>query len=397
MICFVAPEGDLAEPLAVRVNVGKGQYALHVEEKEWIYRIALSMLKGIGPVNARNLVAYCGGVEAIFTDRKLKNTLSKVPGIGPKLMASITDKKILPAAEKELAYVRKHKLRMLFYLDAEYPSRLKQAEDAPVLLFVKGTADLDTQHMVSIVGTRTPTEQGKRLCVELVEGLKESNATIVSGLAYGIDITAHRAALRNDLPTIGCVAHGMDKLYPGEHAATAKEMLEQGALVTEVPSDGAFAPGNFPARNRIIAGLSDCTIVVESAPKGGSLITADIANSYDREVFAFPGRPTDPRSEGCNMLIQRNQAALVTNARDVLRMMEWLPRKKKAPVQAALFSELLPDEQTLVDIIKAKGKIAIDDLCVASKMTQGKTAGLLLNLEFSGVVRSLPGKVYALN
>jgi DNA processing protein len=233
--------------------------------------------------------------------------------------------------------------------------------------------------------------------VELVEGLKESGATIVSGLAYGIDITAHRAALRNDLPTIGCVAHGMDKLYPGEHAATAKEMLVQGALVTEVPSDGAFAPGNFPARNRIIAGLSDCTIVVESAPKGGSLITADIANSYDREVFAFPGRPTDPRSEGCNMLIQRNQAALITNARDVLRLMDWLPRKKKAPVQAALFSELLPEEQTLVDIIKAKGKIAIDDLCVASKMSQGKTAGHLLNLEFSGVVRSLPGKVYALN
>jgi DNA processing protein len=384
-------------PFAKRVNVAKDQYALHVDEIQWIHRIALSMLKGIGPVNARNLVAYCGGVEAIFTDKKLKNTLAKVPGIGPKLIASITDKKVLPAAEKELVYVRKHKLSMLFYLDADYPNRLKQAEDAPVLLYVKGKADLDAQHMVSIVGTRTPTEQGKRLCVELVEGLKESGATIVSGLAYGIDITAHRAALRNDLPTIGCVAHGMDKLYPGEHAATAKEMLVQGALVTEVPSDGAFAPGNFPARNRIIAGLSDCTIVVESAPKGGSLITADIANSYDREVFAFPGRPTDPRSEGCNMLIQRNQAALITNARDVLRLMDWLPRKKKAPVQAALFSELLPEEQTLVDIIKAKGKIAIDDLCVASKMSQGKTAGHLLNLEFSGVVRSLPGKVYALN
>lgn len=381
----------------MRVNVGKGQYVLHVEEKEWIHRIALSMLKGIGPVNARNLVAYCGGVDALFTETKLKNTLAKVPGIGPKLIASITDKKVLPAAEKELAYVRKHKLRMLFYLDADYPMRLKQAEDAPVLLYVKGNADLDSKHMVSIVGTRTPTEPGKRLCVELVEGLKECGATIVSGLAYGIDITAHRAALRNDLPTIGCVAHGLDKLYPGEHASTAKEMLDQGALVTEVPSDGAFAPGNFPARNRIIAGLSDCTVVVESAPKGGSLITADIANSYDREVFAFPGRPTDPRSEGCNMLIQRNQAALVTNARDVLRLMDWLPRKKKAPVQAALFADLLPDEQTLVDIIKAKGKIAIDDLCVASRMPQGKMAGLLLNLEFSGVVRSLPGKVYALN
>ena len=269
-----------------------------MEDQEWIHRIALSMLKGIGPVNARNLVAYCGGVEALFTDRKLKNTLAKVPGIGPKLMASITDRSVLPAAEKELAYVRKHKLRLLFYLDHDFPARLKQAIDAPVLLYVKGPADLGAERMVSIVGTRTPTEHGKRLCNELVEGLKEVNATIVSGLAYGIDITAHRAALRAGSPTIACVAHGLDKLYPGEHAATAKEMLETGALVSELPSGGPFAPGNFPARNRVIAGLSDCTVVVESGPKGGSLITADIANSYDREVFTFPGRPTDARSAG---------------------------------------------------------------------------------------------------
>ncbi len=356
------------------------------------------MLKGIGPVNARNLVAYCGGVDPIFTDKKLKNTLAKVPGIGAKLIASITDKKVLPAAEKELAYVRKHKLRMLFYLDADYPGRLKQAEDAPVLLYVKGPADMNAERMVSIVGTRTPTEEGKRLAVELVEGLKEARATIISGLAYGIDITSHRAALRNGLPTIGCVAHGLDKLYPGEHAATAKELVEEGALISELPSGSPFAPGNFPARNRVIAGLSDCTVVVESGPKGGSLITADIANSYDREVFAYPGRPTDPRSEGCNALIQRNQAALVTCAKDVLRLMEWLPiAKKKVPVQAALFADLMPDEQTLVDIIKAKGRVDIDELCVQSRMAQGKAAGLLLNLEFNGVVRSLPGKVYALN
>jgi DNA processing protein len=251
--------------------------------------------------------------------------------------------------------------------------------------------------MVSIVGTRTPTEAGKRLCAELVEGLKEVNATIVSGLAYGIDIVAHRAALKQDMPTVGCVAHGLDKLYPGEHAATAKDMLEQGALVSELPSGSTFAPGNFPARNRVIAGLSDCTVVVESGPKGGSLITADIANSYDREVFAYPGRPTDPRSEGCNALIQQNKAMLVNSAKDVITFMEWLPRKKKAPVQAALFGDLLPDEQALVDIIKAKGKVDIDELCVQSRMPQGKAAGLLLNLEFNGVVRALPGKVYALN
>ena len=288
-------------------------------------------------------------------------------------------------------------MRALFYLDADYPRRLKQAEDAPVILFVNGNVEFDTAHMVSIVGTRTPTEQGKRLCVELVEGLKECKATIVSGLAYGIDIVAHRTALKNDMPTIGCVAHGLDKLYPGEHAATAKEMVKHGALVSELTSGSPFAPGNFPARNRVIAGLSDCTIVVESGPKGGSLITTDIASSYDREVFAFPGRPTDPRSEGCNKLIQQNKAALVNNAKDVITLMEWLPKKKKAPVQAALFAELMPDEQSLVDIIRTSGSIHIDELCAQSKWAQGKVAGLLLNMEFNGVVRSLPGKVYQLN
>lgn len=387
--------------VATRSGAGKcrkREIRIRVEDQQWIHRIALSMLKGIGPVNARNLVAYCSGVDAIFTDRKLKNTLEKVPGIGPKLIASITDKKVLPRAEKELAYVRKHKLRMRFYLDADFPRRLKQAEDAPVLLYAKGEVEPEAEHVVAIVGTRTPTEQGKRLCVELVEGLKECNATIVSGLAYGIDIVAHRTALKNDMPTIGCVAHGMDRLYPGEHAATAKEMLKIGGLLTELASDSPFAPGNFPARNRIIAGLSDCTVVVESGPKGGSLISADIASSYDREVFAFPGRPTDARSEGCNKLIQQHKAALVTNAKDVVTLMEWLPKsKKKAVVQAALFADLMPDEQTLVDIIKSKGKVDIDELCVQSRMAQGKAAGLLLNLEFNGVVRSLPGKVYQLN
>jgi len=304
---------------------------------------------------------------------------------------------VLVAAEKELAYVHKHKLRMRFYLDADYPRRLKQAEDAPVLIYSKGGVETEAEHMVAIVGTRSPTEQGKRLCVELVEALKESNATIVSGLAYGIDIVAHRTALKNDMPTIGCVAHGLDRLYPGEHANTAKEMLRMGGLVSELPSDSTFAPGNFPARNRIIAGLSDCTVVVESGPKGGSLITADIASSYDREVFAFPGRPTDPQSEGCNKLIQQNKAALVTSGKDVITLMEWLPKKGKAPKQAALFLELMPEEQVLVDIIVAKGKVDIDELCVQSKMAQGKAAGLLLNLEFNGVIRALPGKVYAVN
>ncbi len=378
-------------------NVGVAARRASMEDQSQIHRIALSMLKGIGPVNARNLVAYCGGVDALFTDRKMRQTLEKIPGIGPILAASILSTKVLHAAEKELAYVRKHKLRMLFYLDAEYPKRLRNCDDAPVLLFARGNAELDVARSVSIVGTRAPTDQGRRLCEELVEGLKDSGALIVSGLAYGIDIVAHRTALKVGLNTIGCVAHGLDKLYPGEHAATAKEMMAQGALVSELTSGSPFAPGNFPARNRVIAGLSDCCIVVESAAKGGSLITADIANSYDREVMAFPGRPTDSKSEGCNRLIKDSKAHLITNAADALKLMEWLPTtKKKVGVQSALFTELQPEEQAIVDVLKEKGKLDIDSLCFACGMLPHKASALLLQLEFGGVVRSLPGKVYVL-
>ena len=369
-----------------------------MDDHALVHRIALSMLKGIGPVNARNLVAYCGGVDPLFTDRSVRRALEKVPGIGPKLLAAILDKEVLARAAKELEYVRKHKLRMLFYLDSDFPKRLRNATDAPVLLYVNGTADLDPARSVAIVGTRTPTDHGRRMCEELVEGLAESGATIVSGLAYGIDIVAHRAALRCGLPTVASVAHGLDKLYPGEHAGTAKEIVRNGAVVSELASGSPFAPGNFPARNRVIAGLSDCTIVVESANKGGSLITADIADSYDRDVFAYPGRAIDPRSEGCNRLIQQNKAALVTGPADILRLMEWAPGpKKRKTAQAALFTDLLPDEQTLVDVLRAHGKLDIDTLCVQSRMAQGKAAGILLNLEFNGLVRSLPGKVYVLN
>ncbi len=368
-------------------------------DRTWVHRIALGMLKGIGPVNARNLVAYCGGVDALFTDPKVRRSLEKVPGIGPKLAASITDRRVLPAAERELDRVRKQGLRMLFYLDDGYPRRLAQAEDAPVLLYVRGTADLDAGRMVSIVGTRTPTEHGRRFCSELVEGLGPAGVTIVSGLAYGIDIVAHRTALRQGMPTVACLAHGLDKLYPAEHAATARELTAQGALVSELPSGSPFAPGNFPARNRIIVGLSDCTVVVESGPKGGSLITADIADSYDREVLAVPGRPGDARSEGCNRLIQQHKAALITCAADLLTRLDWNHKApaRKAAVQPALFPALGAEEQLLVDLLRTGGRTGIDDLCLRSRLHPGKAASLLLNLEFNGVVRSLPGKLYELH
>lgn len=367
-----------------------------MEDRTLVHRIALSMLKGIGPVNARNLVAYCGGVDALFTDKHIKCKLASVPGIGEKLIGNILDRSVLQQAEHELDYVRKHDVRVLFYLDDDYPKRLRNCEDAPVLLFAKGSTDLDAQRTVSIVGTRQPTEHGKLTCEQLVEELVPTGATIISGLAYGIDITAHRAALRYKLPTVASVAHGLDKCYPSEHAATARQMMRHGALVSELPSGSPFAPGNFPARNRIIAGLGDCTVVVESGPKGGSLITADIANSYDRDVMAIPGRIADTRSIGCNALIKQNKAALITGAEDIIKAMGWEERKKKVPKQSALFVDLSPEEQQLVDVLKKSGKAEIDELCLHSRMPQGKVAALLLNMEFSGVVKSLPGKVWAL-
>lgn len=367
-----------------------------MDEQALIHRIALSMLKGIGPVNARNLVAYCGGVDPLFTDRSIRKKLDTIPGIGSERIAAILDPQVLVDARKELEWAERHGVRMLFYLDPDYPRRLRPYDDAPVLLFVRGKADLDVERAVAIVGTRSPSEHGRHATESLVDGFSGIGATIVSGLAYGIDITAHRAALKHDLPTIGCVAHGLDRIYPGEHRESAETMLERGALVTELPHGAPFVPGNFPARNRIIAGLSDCTVVVESGLKGGSLITADIALSYDRDVFAIPGRPTDTRSAGCNWLIQENKAALVNTAADVIRLMEWEPRGMKPPRQAALFVDLAPDERILVEILKARGKVDIDELCHSGRMPQSKAASLLLNLEFNGVVRSLPGKVYSL-
>ena len=356
------------------------------------------MLKGIGPVNARNLVAYCGGVDPIFTDRHIKRKLEAIPGIKDVRINSILDKRVMEQAGRELEWIRCHEVRMHFYLDDDYPRRLRHCEDAPVMLFVQGNADLNAEKMIAVVGTRSPSEFGGPTCEHLIHGLSHTGATIISGMAYGIDIVAHREAMRVGLPTIGCMAHGLKEVFPIEHHKDAKKIKEQGALVTEFSTSMRALPGNFPARNRIIAGLADCTVVVESGRKGGSLITADIAQSYDRDVFAFPGRATDGKSEGCNKMIQESKAALITSAADLIRLMEWAPRPgHQTPVQSALFVDLKPEEQALVDIIRQKGKVDIDELCHQSHMPQSKAASLLLNLEFNGVVRSLPGKLYTMN
>ena len=279
------------------------------------YKVALSMLPNIGGILARNLVAYIGSAEGVFSQSA--KALTKVPGIGELYARQIKKNNVLPQAEKELEYIDKNGIELHFYTDATYPRRLKSCVDAPLIIYTKGKMNLDTERVISIVGTRNATDYGKtivdNLCREFAE--RKYKILIVSGLAYGIDIQAHRSALKYNLPTVGVIAHGLDVLYPSVHKQTAAKMQEYGGIITDFPSNTKIDPANFVKRNRIIAGLADATIVVESAKKGGSLITADIASSYNRDVFAFPGRTGDTYSKGCNQLIRNNGATLIQEDR----------------------------------------------------------------------------------
>ncbi len=359
-------------------------------------KIALSLIPNIGDILAKRLVAYCGGVDAVFKEKK--SVLEKIPGIGTFYASAVINQKVFNRAEEEIDFIEKNKIQALFYLDTNYPKRLTHCEDSPVMLYFKGETDFNKSKVLSIVGTRENTEYGERICNKLIEELAEHDVLIVSGLAYGIDICAHKAALKNNLHTVGVFAHGLDKIYPALHKSTAEKMLNCGGLLTDFTSQTKPNPENFPRRNRIVAGISDATIVVESKKDGGSLITADIANSYSRDVFAYPGRVGDATSEGCNNLIKQNKAALIQSAADVIYLLGWEEQKsKKKNVQKQLFVELKPEEEIVVNVLKQKDAINIDDLCFSTKMPMSKVSSLLLNLEFSGVVKSLPGKVYKLN
>jgi len=360
-----------------------------------LYKVALSMVPGIGGVLARNLVAYVGSVEAIFREPVTK--LTKIPGIGEINARRIKDKSVFDQAGEEIEFCLKHGIEIYFYLDEQYPDRFKTCSDAPVIFYKKGNVDLNAPKSICIVGTRNASEYGRQMCDELLRDLsaKGHKLLIVSGLAYGIDIQAHKSALRYNLPTVGVLGHGLDKLYPSAHLKTAKAMLENGALITDFPSKSKIDPSNFIRRNRLIAGLSDATIVIESGEKGGALITADIAASYNRDVFAFPGRSTDPYSKGCNRLIKNNIAALIESATDLEYLLGWeTSNDKKQPLQQQLFTELSEEEKILTEILKREGKMFIDFVSQESQLPVNKVSALLLNLEFKGIVEALPGKMY---
>ena len=360
-----------------------------------IYKLALTLIPGVGSVNGKSLVAYCGGVKAVFMEKK--RALLKIPGIGEQTINAIANHNVFGRAEEELAFIEKNKIAPLFYLDKEYPIRLKQCHDSPLMLYYKGTSELNVPKVVAMVGTRKATEYGRDMCRKIIEGLVEQNVLIVSGLAYGIDTWSHKAALDNKLETIGVLGHGLDRIYPFANRALAEKMTESGGLLCEYMSNTMPDRENFPMRNRIIAGISDAVIVVEAGASGGALITAEIANSYNRDVFAVPGRIGDPHSEGCNKLIKINKAALIQSAKDISYLLNWHDEKEtKKNVQRQLFLNLSPEEEQIVNLLKEKGDLEIDTLLLETMLMPAKAASVLLNLEFEGIIRCLPGKVYRL-
>ena len=368
-----------------------------MKNREQLHQIALTFLEGIGGVTAKSLISYCGGVEAIF--QTPKRQLIKIPGVGPKTAAIILQhQEALEKAHREMEFIHKHQIQTIFYFDDAYPERLKNCSDAPVLLYFKGDTNLNIPHIISIVGTRNATPYGKQICEQLVEGLKPFNVLVVSGLAYGIDYAAHNACVKNQMATVGVLGHGLDRIYPAQHRSLAKKMLANGGLLTEFPSETNPDSKNFPRRNRIIAGMTDATIVVETGNKGGSIITAYLAQSYNREVLAFPGRINEPYSMGCNQLIKKNVAKLIESAEDIVFQLGW-EESANAPklVQKALLVELNDTEQTLVNILKEnRSGISIDKLYQSSKMSETAVAACLLQLEMKNLVQSMPGKRYRL-
>lgn len=364
------------------------------------YNIGITLLPGVGAVTAKNLIAYCGSAEAVFSEKRSR--LEKIPGIGTVVAETITNSEVqkdtLERAEEEILFIEKNDIKPIFFTDDDFPKRLKECTDSPVMLYTKGVMNLNAERIVSIVGSRKATAYGRKICEQLVEAFSAYNVLILSGMAYGIDICAHRASLKNNIPTVGVLAHGLDNLYPAEHYNTSEKMLENGGLATEFMSQTKMNPEYFPRRNRIVAGTADATVVIEATVKSGALITAELANSYDRDVFAVPGRLDDPSSEGCNLLIKANKAMLMQSAEDVIKAMNWdVETKKSAKKQQELFAPLSAEEETLVNILKQREKAHVDDISHASGLAMSRISTLLLNLEFSGVVKSLPGKVYVLN
>ncbi|MGN6340025.1 MAG: DNA-processing protein DprA [Ginsengibacter sp.] len=365
-------------------------------QNELLYQIALTLVPNIGDVRAKALINHFGEASSVF--HASKKAFEAIEGLGPKAVDSILQFKDFSRAQEEIEFIKKYKITPLFLTDKKYPQRLSNCYDSPPLLYFKGNADLNCSKIIAIVGTRNHNEYGKNITEKLIEDLANEDVLIVSGLAFGIDSIAHKSALKNNIKTVGVLAHGLDRVYPWQNTTLAKQMISSGGLLTEFKNNTNPDKQNFPGRNRIVAGISDVIVVIESGIKGGSLITAELANGYNKDVFAFPGRAGDTKSEGCNYLIRNNKAILITSAEELLESMGWKKVQKPAlKKQRELFIELSPDEKIVVDILQAQEQVHIDELYFKSKLSSSAVAQALLMLEMQGVVFSLPGKIYKMN
>jgi DNA processing protein len=362
--------------------------------KDLLHQIALTLISGIGSVQAKQLLEHFGDAETIFKSKK--KDLSAVDGIGEVKAKQIKDFNQFQEAEEEIKFTEKHHIQCLFIADENYPQRLLHCYDAPTLLYYRGNANLNNSKVISIIGTRNNTDYGKQVTEDLIAELQPYNVLVVSGLAYGIDAVAHKAAVKNNLATVGVLAHGLDTIYPAQHKNLAKDMLLNGGLLTEFRKNTNPDRFNFPQRNRIVAGMADATIVVETAIKGGSMITAELAYNYNKDLFAIPGKIYDGKSSGCLKLIQQNKAVLFSSTNQFIEEMGWQEKKKQPKKQRELFIELSAEERIIIDLLKEKESISIDELFLQSGLSSSSVAGAILNLELQNVVNSLPGKMYKL-
>ena len=370
-----------------------------VNTPDILYRMAFAGMRGMGVELAQRLLDVVASEKEFFalSDSDLKS----ITGSRSKVWEHAHRDEMLRKAERELEFVESKNIKVLYFTDTDFPQRLLNASDAPILLYTIGDCDLNAKHVISIVGTRRSTHYGAAFCDKLVDGLShmlENDVVIVSGLAYGTDINAHRAAIKYHVPTVGVQACGLNKIYPAEHRDDAAHIVQQGgAVVSDYTSQDAIHRGNFLARNRIIAALSDCTVVVESADKGGALVTANIAASYSRDVFALPGRVSDEFSKGCNRLIMNNQAAAITCAEDLLKAMRWESKMVPEKVQELeLFPQLTAEQQKVVDVLRKQGDLHINDLAGLMALPIYRLMATLVELDTKGVIATLPGCRYTL-
>ncbi|MFD2892291.1 DNA-processing protein DprA [Flavobacterium chuncheonense] len=364
-------------------------------QQEAFYTLALLQVEGIGDILAKRLIQNCGSAETVFQSKA--TSLAKIDGITKRVLKNLQDTSIFQKAERELNFIAKEKIKILQSQDENYPEKLKHCSDAPLVLFQSGNIDISNKKIISIVGTRQITSYGTSATQKLIEDIAPLNPIIVSGFAYGVDIVAHQTAMQNNLQTIGVLAHGLNQIYPKTHKRYIPKMEENGGFLTEFWSSSQPDRENFVKRNRIVAGMSEATIVIESAEKGGSLITAQIANDYNRDVFAVPGRTTDKYSQGCNNLIKTQRAHLLHSAADLIYILNWnLKMKTEKPIQKQLFIELNNEEQKVYDYLHKKDKDMIDNIALECELPVFKLSSILLNMELKGIVQPLPGKVYKL-